>query len=195
MKRMAKAVSLLLALVMVLAAGPLAGFSGLTERAGLTAPVAQAADNEGGSGSGDSGTGSGATLQVGDVIEFGTYPQTRVTDRYFVNSLDAFSESLPEQNYGYTYNGNKTLNMVYKDFFYQGVKYRGVKIGQYRPITIDNSASAGNSYQDENGYELNKWYYFKYEPLRWLVLDPEQGMVICDSVIDSQIFHTKNNGL
>ena len=32
----------------------------------------------------------------------------------------------------------------------------------------------------------NTTYYFKYEPLRWRVLDPDAGFVLCESIIDSQ---------
>ena len=84
--------------------------------------------------------------------------------------------------------------MLYVDLYYQGVKYRGVKIGQYRPFSMDHDGNTSNSYQDDNGYELNKWYFFKYEPLQWTVLDPDEGLVFCNSIIDAQPFHNKQNG-
>lgn len=39
------------------------------------------------------------------------------------------------------------------------------------------------------GYELNKVYYFRYDPVIWRMLDPGTGLAICESVIDSQVFN------
>ncbi|MBQ4207173.1 MAG: hypothetical protein II621_02590, partial [Clostridia bacterium] len=133
-----------------------------------------------------------AKLQPGDVIEFGTYPQTQVTDTALIAQLDSFSANYPAKSYGYKYNDSKTLDMVYKDFFYQTVKYRGVKIGQWRPIDMGSDPKAGESHQDESGFELNKWYYFKYEPLTWTKVD-YNGNYICNNVIDAQPFYDKDN--
>jgi uncharacterized repeat protein (TIGR02543 family) len=133
-----------------------------------------------------------AKLQPGDVIEFGTYPQTQVTDTALIAQLDSFSADYPAKSYGYKYNDSKTLDMVYKDFFYQTVKYRGVKIGQWRPIDMGSDPKAGESHQDESGFELNKWYYFKYEPLTWTKVDNNKNY-ICNNVIDAQPFYDKDN--
>lgn len=42
--------------------------------------------------------------------------------------------------------------------------------------------------QDNNGYYLNTTYFFKYEPLTWTVLDPEEGFVIAEKSIDAQAY-------
>ena len=140
----------------------------------------------------------GTSYQKGDVIEYGSYPQTKVTDQSICTALESIlyepNTDAVAKSYNYEYNGGSKLNMLYVDLYYQGVKYRGVKIGQYRPFSTDHDAKAGNSYQDDNGYELNKWYFFKYEPLQWTVLDPDEGLVFCNSIIDAQPFHNKQNG-
>lgn len=77
--------------------------------------------------------------------------------------------------------------MKYADFTYNGTKYRAVTFSQYRPYWTDNSTSSGTN-QDYNGYTTNNIYYFKYEPLKWRVLDPSTGLVLCESIIDSQAY-------
>ena len=44
------------------------------------------------------------------------------------------------------------------------------------------------SCQEDNGYTPNNIYYFKYEPLKWRVLDPSTGLVLCENIIDSQAY-------
>ena len=137
----------------------------------------------------------------GDIIEFGTYPQSRVTDRNLSASLEQTINKLYQTgnytvtpSYNYRYSDDKRLGMYYFDLFYEGIKYRGVLIQEYRPNSSHNKTSADNSYQDEYGYQLNKWYFFKYEPLRWRITNVEEGEMVCTSVIDAQSFHTQNNG-
>ena len=66
--------------------------------------------------------------------------------------------------------------------------YRAVRFTQYRPYYTEYSSSPDYSYQDDNGYTVNNIYYFKYEPLKWRVLDPETGIVLSKSIIDSQAY-------
>ena len=78
--------------------------------------------------------------------------------------------------------------MKYADFTYNGTKYRAVTFSQYRPYWTSYSSSSIYTYQDDNGYTPNNVYYFKYEPLKWRVLDPSTGFVLCESIIDSQAY-------
>ena len=79
--------------------------------------------------------------------------------------------------------------MKYADFTYNGTKYRAVTFSQYRPSWTCNPSSAGKTDQDDNGYTPNNIYYFKYEPLKWRVLDPSTGFVLCESIVDSQAYN------
>ena len=134
-----------------------------------------------------------SAVEVGDIIEFGTYPQSQVTDNSLINALNYVPKTW--QSYGY-YTGNGSEDglmqpgdwMQYADFFSGDEKYRAVKFTQYRHFYTEDSSSADNSYQDDNGYSTNTTYYFKYEPLEWRVLDPSAGFVLCDSIIDSQAY-------
>ena len=137
-----------------------------------------------------------ATYKTGDVIKFGTYPQSRVTDETLIAKLDAVEKTWA--SYGY-YSGTDVMNdgemtpgdfMLFADFFFEGNKYRAVSIEEYRPKETDSIRTASRSYQGEHGYAatLGKQYYFEYAPLSWRVLDASTGFVLCENIIDAQAF-------
>lgn len=131
---------------------------------------------------------------VGDVIPFGSYPQSKVTDSSTISALDGISKNWISYNYytgtGDWCDGNMQPSdyMKYADFKYDGNKYRAVTFSQYRPYITGYTSSASNSRQDDNGYYTGNVYYFKYEPLTWRVLDPSEGFVMCNKAIDSQAY-------
>ncbi len=168
--------ALTLALIMVLGVAPINELAGV-DWASLFAPKAEA---------------DGKTYKVGDIIEFGSYPQSKVTDSSLVSALNKASKKWV--SYGY-YSGNGSYDimvqgdwMEYADFTYNGTKYRAVTFSQYRPYRTSAVFSSGNSYQDNNGYTTNNTYYFKYESLKWRVLDHSTGLALCESIIDSQAY-------
>ena len=138
---------------------------------------------------------NGTSYQVGDIIEYGTYPQTLVTDEALIAKLDALDKRWVSYKYyvgtGSWNDGNMTQSdyMQYSDFFCDGVKYRAVVFSAYRPLETGYPQTAGKTHQDDNGYIPNNIYYFKYEPLKWRVLDPLNGFILCENVIDSQCYH------
>lgn len=129
----------------------------------------------------------------GDLIEYGSYPQSKVTDEAVLSSLSAESENWVSYGYysgsGDCFDGTMTACdcMSYADIVCNGEKYRAVKLDDYRPYYTGTQAS--NNHQSSNGYEIGNIYYFKYEPVQWRVLDPVDGLVISESVIDSQPFN------
>ena len=131
--------------------------------------------------------------EVGDIIEFGSYPQSEVKD----NALKAQIESRLGKWHSYEYmSGNGSIgSMVPSDYMkYQDVslgseKYRAVTFEAYRPSSTELIGSSDSSQQDDNGYSCGEIYYFKWENLRWTVIDPQSGYVICESIIDSQPFN------
>lgn len=145
--------------------------------------------------------------KVGDIIEFGSYPQSLVTDSATIAALDGISKNWV--SYGY-YSGTGNFGdgqmkpsdyMKYADISYGLDKYRAVIFSSYRPRYTGfelNNNSVYNEYQSSNGYQMGNVYYFKYETLSWVVLDPTEGFVICENVIDSQayqnyIYYNNNN--
>lgn len=136
-----------------------------------------------------------SSYKVGDLIEFGSYPQSKVTASTLISKLEIEGSKYKWIDYNY-YAGTGSLAdgnmkpvdemMLYKDITYGGNKYRAVKINQYRPSLTGDTSSSSNSYQDDNGYYTGNVYYFKYEPLTWRILDPDEGYVMCNQIIDSQ---------
>ena len=133
--------------------------------------------------------------KTGDIIKFGSYPQSRVTDEAIIDGLD--SQSLSWKSYNY-YSGTGSWDdgnmkpsdyMKYADIVFNGNKYRAVTFSKYRPYWTGNTSSPSNTQQNDNGYYTGNVYYFKYEPLKWRVLDASTGLVVCDSVIDSQAYN------
>ncbi|MBR4767172.1 MAG: leucine-rich repeat protein, partial [Clostridia bacterium] len=137
---------------------------------------------------------------VGSTFFYGTYPQSKVSDE---DLLAALNDLAPENfddwtSYGYYYSDSgDTLDgemkpgdfMRYYDALLDGVKYRAVKFTAYRPYFTDYDCSADSSYQDYNDYFTDTVYWFRFEPVDWRVLDPSEGLILCESAIDSQAYN------
>ena len=137
---------------------------------------------------------SATTYKVGDIVEFGSYPQTQVTDEGLISQLNdldlvwcAFS--------GFYYGNGNDFSMEEHDYIrfadieYNSEKYRAIYFTSYRPNNTILYPKAENSYQDNNGYFVGQTYWFKYEPIKWKVLDPFSGIVMTDKIIDCQPFN------
>ncbi len=129
---------------------------------------------------------------TGDIIEFGSYPQSKVTDETLLSNLNKLK--LEWKSYVY-YSGNDVYGsmvqgdwMKYADVIYGGNKYRAVTFSHYRPVSTYYSFWSNCTNQDNNEYSTNIVYWFKYEPLRWRVLDAGEGLVMCENIIDSQAY-------
>lgn len=139
---------------------------------------------------------------VGDIIEFGSYPQSKLTDSVIISALE--SQNLNWISYGYRSGNGEFGSMSVSDYMkfadveHEGEKYRAVRFEKYRPNLTYHSSSAKNSNQDDNGYHTNIVYWFKYEPLKWRVVDPAEGIVMCESLVDAQAYtetvHYYDNG-
>lgn len=144
--------------------------------------------------------GPDGSYQEGEIIEFGSYPQTRVTDESIIEALNAidasehyyegYYEGVPLNNMGDIKFEEDKYMMSYKDVEYNTEKYRGVKIYSYRPWRTNALSDKNFSFQDEHNYERGTWYWFKYEPLCWKIFDAEKGTAICDRIIDAQPYNS-----
>ena len=123
---------------------------------------------------------------VGDIIEFGSYPQSEVKNEALISALN--SQSGKWKSYGYYSDPGELFTegkmsvadyMRYMDVEYNGNKYRAVTFDSYRPYTI----------QDDNSYKTGTTYWFRYEPLKWRILDLSTGLVMCNTIIDSQAYN------
>lgn len=129
----------------------------------------------------------------GDVIEFGMYPQSRVTSSSTLFLLKF--KILNWKSYNYCYGkdlSSSTMQMgnymKYADVTLNGEKYRAVKFTEYRPYWSYYLANTAYSYLDENGYYKNTIYWFKYEPIKWRILDISKGLMMCENIVDAQYY-------
>ncbi|MBR4728476.1 MAG: InlB B-repeat-containing protein [Clostridia bacterium] len=141
-----------------------------------------------------------AAYKVGDVIEYGTYPQTRIADTVTVPKLENVQKDW--KSLGYYSAGSKDSDgkndgtmtaksyWQYCDFFYGTDKYRAIRFTAFRPENTnryaDASSTYGTSYVNKHGYKANIVYYFKFEPIKWKVLDPSTGLVFSQMLLDAQ---------
>ena len=134
----------------------------------------------------------GEIYETGDIIQFGSYPQSKVKDEALIDELNAIAPEWDEwTSYGYYSGTGKEGSMKkgdwmrYVDIVYNGTKYRGVKFTQYRS---NSTYFSQGLIQYDNGYKTNTAYWFVFEPINWRVLDPTSGLVMCETIIDSQAY-------
>lgn len=141
---------------------------------------------------------SESKFNQGDIITFGSYPQSKVTDTEITGALDRSVADSDFISYGYK-DGDGTPGsehesdqMKYADVVYNGEKYRGVRIFKYRPYTIYGTINSSNT-NPQKRYELYEengtTYWFRYEPIKWQMLDPDTGLVIGYNVLDAQPYY------
>ena len=124
------------------------------------------------------------SFEKGDVIEFGSYPQSQVTDEETLAALDALNKEWV--SYGYRIEYESGDFMRYADLELNGVRYRAVTFDQYRPKRIDTYVvNIIQTDQKPNGYETKKVYYFRYDPIRWIVVNEKNGLVFSEKVLDA----------
>lgn len=137
-----------------------------------------------------------SSMQDGDIIELGSYPQSLVSDSDTLATLEGKESTLSWVSYKYYYDDGESAYgyptegdyMLYADVEIDEEKYRAVKFTEYRPYNTPLECSDDYSYQDDNGYYTDNVYWFKYEPLKWKVLDADEGLLLCENVISSKEF-------
>lgn len=125
-----------------------------------------------------------ADYQVGDVLEFGAYPQTRVEDEALIAALEAESADAEWQSLGYNVTGLEEDFAFYKDIAYGGERYRAALFTMYRSIYGGGGIERRDGWN--TGYDINTVYWFKIEPISWTVLDPESGLLLANVILDAQ---------
>ena len=141
------------------------------------------------------------TYKTGDIIEFGSYPQSEVTDAALKSALTSKAGSTDGwTSYGYYISGEQSDFMKYTDVEYGGEKYRGVYFTLTRPqATSGQGSDKGYLGPGENGlsYWTSTVYWFKYEPLKWKVLSFDsttgEAVVLSKDIIDSQQYYNNTN--
>ena len=131
------------------------------------------------------------TISKGNVI-FGNYPQSLVADEDLIAKLNDITgvnnyEDLTDakiegwEYLDYRSHGELAKNISYKDITFEGETYRGIYIKYYTQIfsCLVNKSDLIN-YQEVYGYEKGNVYWFKFEPIQWVILkeDKENGMAM-----------------
>ncbi len=132
-----------------------------------------------------------------DYVYYGSFPTGKVTSEQTISELSSLIGETPTANnlngwtdYEYYILGKKESFAFYKDVTLSDNKYRAVYFTRYRPTSSKLESSKDNSFQDENGYEINIVYYFKFEPIKWRVLneDNNEKLLLSSVILDSQPF-------
>ncbi len=136
-----------------------------------------------------------------DYVFFGSYPQSAVTNESINQALSSLIGNYPSQNdlegwtdYEHYILGQKESYAFYKDVTLDGEKYRAVYFTKYRPYSSKLASTGLNSFQDDNGYFINTVYFFKFEPLKWRVLEEKDGekLLLLENIIDSEPFQPEH---
>lgn len=141
-----------------------------------------------------------------DYIIYGTYPQSKVDDTTLIDELNTKAGDKPTANnlgnwtdYNYYISNQVSSYMYYIDIDTDNdssFDYRGVYFTSYRARDISYASSTNTSWQEINGYEKDTIYWFKYEPIKWKVLqieDDNNYRVITDLILDSQEYYSSLN--
>lgn len=122
----------------------------------------------------------------GDYIYFGHWPQTCERDENVVAKLNEIAGTPPlprDKTNPYNWESHEGATYMWqKIVIYNGTKYLGVQMNEYRASGIDAL------YDDitDNGYYRLNVYWFKYEPIKWRILTTSgnSAFIMSDIALD-----------
>lgn len=123
----------------------------------------------------------------GNYINFGYWPQTLERDETVIAKLNEMAGTPPlprDKEDPYNWESHEgTTYMWQKIVIYNGTKYLGVQMNDYRA----SGAYALSSYIMKNGYFTYEVYWFKYEPIKWRILTTSgnSAYIMSDIALDS----------
>ncbi len=123
----------------------------------------------------------------GDNIYFGYWPQTLERDETVIAKLNEMAGTPPlprDKENPYNWESHEgTTYMWQKIVIYNGTKYLGVQMNDYRASGV----YALSSYIMKNGYFTYEVYWFKYEPIKWRILTTSgnSAFIMSDIALDS----------
>lgn len=123
----------------------------------------------------------------GDNIYFGYWPQTLERDENVIAKLNEMAGTPPlprDKENPYNWESHEgTTYMWQKIVIYNGTKYLGVQMNDYRASGVYSLTS----YIMKNGYFTFEVYWFKYEPIKWRILTTSgnSAYIMSDIALDS----------
>lgn len=122
-----------------------------------------------------------------DYIYFGYWPQTLERDENVIAKLNEMAGTPPlprDKENPYNWESHEgTTYMWQKIVIYNGTKYLGVQMNDYRASGVYSLTS----YIMKNGYFTFEVYWFKYEPIKWRILTTSgnSAYIMSDIALDS----------
>lgn len=123
----------------------------------------------------------------GDNIYFGYWPQTCERDENVVAKLNEIAGKPPlprDKENPFNWESHEgTTYMWQKIVIYNGTKYLGVQMNDYRASGVYSL----RNYIMKNGYFTFEVYWFKYEPIKWRILTTSgnSAFIMSDIALDS----------
>lgn len=123
----------------------------------------------------------------GNYIYFGYWPQTCERDETVIAKLNEMAGKPPlprDKENPYNWESHEgTTYMWQKIVIYNGTKYLGVQMNDYRASGVYSLSS----YIMKNGYFTSEVYWFKYEPIKWRILTTSgnSAYIMSDIALDS----------
>ena len=123
----------------------------------------------------------------GKYIYFGHWPQTLERDETVIAKLNEMAGKPPlprDKENPYNWESHEgTTYMWQKIVIYNGTKYLGVQMNDYRASGVYSLSS----YIMKNGYFTFEVYWFKYEPIKWRILTTSgnSAFIMSDIALDS----------
>ena len=123
----------------------------------------------------------------GKYIYFGYWPQTCERDENVIAKLNEMAGTPPlprDKENPYNWESHEgTTYMWQKIVIYNGTKYLGVQMNDYRASGVYSLSS----YIMKNGYFTSEVYWFKYEPIKWRILTTSgnSAYIMSDIALDS----------
>ena len=123
----------------------------------------------------------------GKYIYFGHWPQTLERDETVIAKLNEMAGKPPlprDKENPYNWESHEgTTYMWQKIVIYNGTKYLGVQMNDYRASGVYSLSS----YIMKNGYFTSEVYWFKYEPIKWRILTTSgnSAYIMSDIALDS----------
>ena len=123
----------------------------------------------------------------GNYIYFGYWPQSCERDETVIAKLNEIAGTPPlprDKTNPFNWESHEgTTYMWQKIVIYNGTKYLGVQMNDYRASGVYSL----RSYIMENGYFTFDVYWFKYEPIKWRILTANENsaFIMSDIALDS----------
>ena len=137
-------------------------------------------------------------------VIFGNYPQSQIVDEEIIKKLNAatgvnkYADLTDVEIEGWTYfdylkKGEIAKNMAYYDITIDGDTYRGVYIKEYtQKLGCLTDRDDSYNYQNDYGYTKGNVYWFKYEPIKWVILKEDKennkAMIMAELALDVKPF-------